>query len=118
MLKKTCSHKGPDVASMFDFITRTTASNITKEALAKIITNLIKQNIIINKKPTDGNDSFKRNTIDVFSNTDETSDTDNIQQQNEKDHKDNNKSDSSLQQSAHHLMKPTSIPFALSKSWH
>ena len=44
-LKDTC-HKHPDVDSIFDFITRTTASNITKEALADIITDLIKQNII------------------------------------------------------------------------
>ena len=33
-----------------DPITRTTAPNITKEALADIITDLVKQNIIINKK--------------------------------------------------------------------
>ena len=37
-------HKRPEVDSIFDFITRTTASNITKEALADIITDLIKQN--------------------------------------------------------------------------
>ena len=47
---KGISHKRPDVDSIFDFITRRTASNIIKEALADIITGLIKQNIIINKK--------------------------------------------------------------------
>ena len=73
---KGISHKGPDVNSIFDFITRTTASNITKEALADIITDLIKQNIIIDKKSINERDSFRRNIIDVFSTTDETSDTD------------------------------------------
>ena len=47
-LKGISQNKRPDVDSIFDFITRTT--NITKEALADIITDLIKQNIIINKK--------------------------------------------------------------------
>ena len=47
---KGISHKRSDVGSIFDFITRTTASNITKEALANIITDLVKQNIIVNKK--------------------------------------------------------------------
>ena len=96
---KGISHKRPDVDSIFDFITRTTASNITTEALADIITCLIKQNIIINKKSINWRDSFKRNT-DLFSTTDESSDTDNTQQQNKKGHKDNNKSNSSLQKPA------------------
>ena len=51
---KGISHKHPYVDSIFDFITRTTASNITKEALADIITDLVKQNIIINKKSING----------------------------------------------------------------
>ena len=73
---KGISHKGPDVNSIFDFITRTTTSDITKEVLADIITDLIKQNIIINKKSINERDSFRRNIIAVFSTTDETSDTD------------------------------------------
>ena len=73
---KGISHKDPDVNSIFDFITRTTASDITKEVLADVITDLIKQNIIINKKFINERDSFRRNIIDVFSTTDETSDTD------------------------------------------
>ena len=59
---KGISHKCPDVESVFDFITRTTVSNITKEALADIITNLVKQNIIINKKSINGCDLFRHNT--------------------------------------------------------
>ena len=94
------SHKRPDVDSIFDFITRTTASNITKEALADIITDLIKQNIIINKKSINGRDSFRRNALDVCSTTDENSGIDSTWQQHEKGHKDNNKPNSSLQQPA------------------
>ena len=76
---KGISHKHPYVDSIFDFITRATASNITKEALADIITDLVKQNIIINKKSINGRDSFRRNTLEVFSTTDKTSDIDNTQ---------------------------------------
>ena len=46
---KDISHKRPDADSIFDFITRATDSNITKESLAGI-TDLVKQKIIINKK--------------------------------------------------------------------
>ena len=53
---KGISHKRPGVDSIFDFITRTTAFNITKEALADIITDLVKQNIIINNKFINGCD--------------------------------------------------------------
>ena len=102
---KGISHKHPYVDSIFDFITRATASNITKEALADIITDLVKQNIIINKKSINGWDSFRRNTLEVFSTTDETSDTDNTQLQNEKGHKDNNKPNSSLQQPTHSFIE-------------
>ena len=76
------------VDAIFDFITRLTASNVTKEALADI-TYLIKQKIVINKKSINGRDSL--GVKQVFSTTDETSDTDNTQLLNEKGHKDNNK---------------------------
>ena len=97
---KGISHERPHVDSIFDFITRTTASNITTEALEDIITNLIKQNIRINKKSINGCDSLRCNTLNVFSTTDQTSDIDNTQQQNKKGQKGNNKSNSSLQHSA------------------
>ena len=108
------SHKRPDVDSIFDFITRATASNITKEALADIIRDLITQNIVINKKSINVRDLFRCNTLDVFSTTEETSDTDNTQLQNKKGN--NNKPNSSLQQPNFHLLKPTSIHFALANS--
>ena len=44
---KGISLKRPDVDSIFDFIIRTTASNITKETLADIITDLMKQNLLM-----------------------------------------------------------------------
>ena len=74
---KGISHKRPDVHSIFDLITGTTTSNLNKEALADIITDLIKQNII-------RRDSLRRNTLEVFSTTDKTCDIDNTQLQNEK----------------------------------
>ena len=89
---KGINHKRLDVDSIFDFITTTTASNITKQALADIIADLIKQNIIIGRKSIIGRDSFKRNTIDVLRTTDEISDTNNNQEQNEIHRNDNNKS--------------------------
>ena len=65
---KGISHKRPDVDSIFDFITSTTASNVTEEALADIIIDLIKHNISINKKSINGPESFRCNT-DVFTTT-------------------------------------------------
>ena len=101
---KGISHKHLYVDSIFDFITRATASNITKEALADIITDLVKQNIIINKKSINERDSSRRNT-EVFSTTDETGDIDNTQLQKEKGHKDNNKPNSSVQQPTHSFIE-------------
>ena len=94
---KGISHKRTDVDSTFDFITRTTASNITKEALSDIVTDKAKCNY---KKFINGRDSVRRNTLDVCSPIVENSDTDNSQQQYEKGHKDNNKPNSSLQRPA------------------
>ena len=42
---KGISHKRPDVDSIF--VSRTTASNLTKETLADIITDLMKQNLLM-----------------------------------------------------------------------
>ena len=67
---KGISHKRPDVDSIFDFISRKTASNITMEVLADIITDLLKQNIIINKKSINERDWFRRNTLEAFSTPD------------------------------------------------
>ena len=63
---KEVSHKRPDIDSIFDFINKSTVSNITKESLEEIITDLVNKNLIINKK-SDGRDSFRRNTAIVNS---------------------------------------------------
>ena len=63
---KGTSHKSPDVDSIFDFSIRTTASNVTKEALADIITDMIKQNKIINKRAINMRDLFRRNTLEFL----------------------------------------------------
>ena len=55
---KEVSHKRPDIDSIFDFINKSAASNITKESLEEIIT--------VSKK-SDGRDSFRRNTAIVNS---------------------------------------------------
>ena len=58
---KEVSHKRPDIDSIFDFINKSTVSNITKESLEETITDLVNKNLIINKK-LNGRDSFRRNT--------------------------------------------------------
>ena len=102
---KGISHKHPDVDSIFDFITRATASNITKEALADITTDLVKQNIVIDKKSINGHNSFRRNTLEFLRTTDESCDTDYTHLENKKGHKDNNKPNSSLQQPTHSFIE-------------
>ena len=52
------SHECPDIDSTFDFINKSTASNITKESLIEIITDLVNKNFIINKK-SNGRNSFR-----------------------------------------------------------
>ena len=52
------SHECPDIDSSFDFINKSTASNITKESLVEIITDLVNKNFIINKK-SNGRNSFR-----------------------------------------------------------
>ena len=62
------------------------------------MTDLVKQNIIINKKSINGRDSFRRNTLKVFSATEETSDTDNAELQTGKGQKDSHKPNSTIRQ--------------------
>ena len=50
----------------FEFINKLTASDMTKEPLEEIITDLVNKNLIINRK-WDGYDSFRRNTAIVNS---------------------------------------------------
>ena len=63
---KEVSHKRPDIDSTFGFINKSTASNITKESLEEIITDLVNKNLIINKR-SDGRDSLRRSIAIVNS---------------------------------------------------
>ena len=65
-LLKEVGHKRPDIHSISDFINKSTASNLTKESLEEIITDLVSKNLIINKK-SNGRDSFRRNVEIVIS---------------------------------------------------
>ena len=47
---KEVSHKRPDIDTIFDFLNKSTASNVTTESLEEILTNLVNKNLIINKK--------------------------------------------------------------------
>ena len=52
--KKKC----PDTDSIYDFITRTCASNVNKELVELVIEELITQDVIFNKKTVQGLDSL------------------------------------------------------------
>ena len=47
---KTIRHKRADINAIFNYIDKSTASNINKNAIEDFISQLTKQNIIINKK--------------------------------------------------------------------
>ena len=53
--------KRPDVDSIYNHIIKTQASNTDKFLIESVVTNLMKDNLIINKKTTSGFDSFFRN---------------------------------------------------------
>ena len=53
--KKKCA----DINAIHDYITRTEASNSDKTLIENVVRELIRQKILINKKPTQGLDSFK-----------------------------------------------------------
>ena len=51
--------KRADIHTIHDYITRTEASNADKTLIENVVRELIRQNILINKKTTQGLDSFK-----------------------------------------------------------
>ena len=53
--------KRPDVGSIHDHIIKTQASNADRVLIESVVTNLMKENLIINKKTPSGFDSFFRN---------------------------------------------------------
>ena len=51
--------KHADIDTIHDYITRTEASNADKTLTENVVKQLVRQNILINKKTTQGLDSFK-----------------------------------------------------------
>ena len=51
--------KRPDIDTVHDYIMKPEASNVDKTIIENFVKELIKQNILINKKATQGLDSFK-----------------------------------------------------------
>ena len=60
----------PDIVTIRDYIMKTEALNAGKTVLENLVKDLIKQNILINKKTTQDLDSFK-----ILRNVDQTSQT-------------------------------------------
>ena len=58
---KIIRHKRADINAIFDYIDKSTASNINKNVVENFISQLTKQKIIINKKTPAGCDSFSLN---------------------------------------------------------
>ena len=63
---KGISHKRPDLDASFDFIKKSTASNIDKEAIKGFIAQRLEQKTILNKISQTGNDSYRRITITMI----------------------------------------------------
>ena len=61
---KTIRHKRADINAIFDYINKSTASNINKNVIENFISQLTKQKVIINKKTSVGCDSFSLNKKD------------------------------------------------------
>ena len=51
--------KRPDIDSIYDYLSRTGASNIDKVTIELILNGLVKENVLVNKKTSLG-DSFRR----------------------------------------------------------
>ena len=60
---KDISHKRPDLDAIFDFIKKSTLSNIDNEALKAFIALLSEQKIIVNKRSQSGMDSYRYITL-------------------------------------------------------
>ena len=60
---KDISYKRPDLDAIFDFIKKSTTSNIDKEVIKAFIGQLLEQKIIVNNRSQTGKDSYRRITI-------------------------------------------------------
>ena len=54
--KKNC----PDIDSIYDYLSRREASNIYKISIELILNELVKENVVVNKKTASLGDSFRR----------------------------------------------------------
>ena len=53
----------PDAEAIYKYISRTEASNVNKTDIVNSIDELVKQNVVVNKKTNSGYDSFFHTTI-------------------------------------------------------
>ena len=60
---KDISYKRPDLDAIFDFIKKSTTSNIDKEVIKAFIGQLLEQKIIVNNRSQTGKDSYRCITI-------------------------------------------------------
>ena len=60
---KDIRHNHPDLNAIFDFIKKSTASNVHKEAIKAFIAQLLERKIIVNKRSQTDKDSYRRITI-------------------------------------------------------
>ena len=59
--KKKC----PDIDSIFDFLSKTVATNIDEDTLTNSISQLITQKVLVNKKTSNGYDSLYLSNLDI-----------------------------------------------------
>ena len=57
--------KRPDIDSIFDFLSKTVATNIDEDTLTNSISQLITQKILVNKKTSNGYDSLYLSNLDI-----------------------------------------------------
>ena len=75
--------KRPDVDSIYNHIIKTQASNVDKSLIESVVTNPMKDNLIVNKKTASGFDSFFRNDAPLNEDTMPNVIIDNRQDKNE-----------------------------------
>ena len=57
--------KRPDIDSIFDFLSKTVATNIDENTLTNSISQLITQKVLVNKKTSNGYDSLYLSNLDI-----------------------------------------------------
>ena len=57
--------KRPDIDSIFDFLSKTVATNIDEDTLTNSISQLITQKVLVSKKTSNGYDSLYLSNLDI-----------------------------------------------------